>query len=136
MAGLIAIIEDEPELQALYRLALASRGHSIAFVSADADEAVDMYASREKKPDLVIIDRRLNGSSGIDAAFRIAGMDPGARILFATADADLCFAAGVPGVAGVLQKPFLMGDLLAAIESALARDGAIRYPRRRTSTLV
>jgi DNA-binding NtrC family response regulator len=135
LAGIIAIVEDEPELQALYRLMLASRGYAIAFMSADADDAVKCYEECEKKPDLVIMDQQLYRSSGIDAAERIAAMDPGACILFATADADLCREARVPGVAGVLQKPFSMGDFFAAIERALVREESSHYPRRQVSSL-
>lgn len=114
---------------------LASKGYGIAFVSADADDAVDMYASCEKKPDLVIMDRRLKKSSGIDAACRIATMDPGARILFATADADSSLTDGVPGVVGVLQKPFSMIALLTSIERAIVRDDTGLYPRRQVPSL-
>lgn len=127
---MIAVVEDEPELQALYRLVLTTKGYAIAFISAEADDAVDRYARCEKKPDLVIMDRQLKRSSGIDAAWRIAAMDPGARILFATADADMCVAAGVPGVTGVLQKPFSMVALFAAIERSLIRDDTGPCPRR------
>jgi DNA-binding NarL/FixJ family response regulator len=109
---------------------LASKGYGIAFISADADDAVDSYASCKKKPDLVIMDRQLKKSSGIDAARRITTMDPGARILFATADADLCIAAMVPGVRGVLQKPFSTVALFAAIERALVREDLVPSPRR------
>jgi DNA-binding NtrC family response regulator len=130
LAGIIAVVEDEPELQALYRLMLASRGYAIAFMSADADDAVKCYEECHKKPDLVIMDQQLYRSSGIDAAGRIAAMDPGACILFATADADLCLEANVPGVAGVLQKPFSMGAFFAAVESALVREENSEYPRR------
>jgi CheY-like chemotaxis protein len=131
LACSIAVVEDEPELQALYRLVLASRGYAIAFVSANADDAVANYAHCEKKPDLVIMDRQLTRSSGIDAACRITALDPGARILFATADAEVCLAADIPGVTGVLQKPFSLATLFAAIESALVRDEAGHLPRRR-----
>jgi DNA-binding response OmpR family regulator len=134
LAGIIAIVEDEPELQALYRLMLASRGYEIAYVSADADDAVKCYRECGKKPDLVIMDQHLCRSSGIDAAGRIAAMDPGACILFATADAELCLAACVPGVAGVLQKPFSMDAFFAAIESALVREESSQYPRRPVSS--
>jgi DNA-binding NtrC family response regulator len=134
LAGTIAVVEDEPELQALYRLMLASRGYAIAFVSADADDAVKCYRECEKKPDLVIMDQQLCRSSGIDAAGRIAAMDPGACILFATADADLCRAACVPGVAGILQKPFSMGAFFTAIESALVREESSQYSRRQASS--
>lgn len=132
---MIAVVEDEPELQALYRLMLASKGYRIAFVSADADDAVHQYLSCEKKPDLVIMDRRLKSSSGDDAACRIAAMDPEARILFATADASQEFAASLPGVVGVLQKPFPMIALLTAIDKALMRDETGSYRRRQATSL-
>jgi len=131
LSGLIAIVEDEPELQALYRLMLSLKGYGIAYESANANDAVDRYANCAKKPDLVIMDRRLEGSSGVDAARRIVEMHPEARILFATADADQRLMAVLPGAVGVLQKPFLMGDLFQAIESALARDDNGIPPRHR-----
>ena len=119
MSGLIALVEDEPELQALYRLVLQSKGYSVAYVAANAEDAVDGYEHCGTKPDLVIMDRRLQGSSGVDAARRIVRMDPGARILFATADSD-AVPAGMPGVVGVLQKPFSMDTMIELIEGALA----------------
>ena len=123
MAGFIAIVEDEPELQALYRLMLAAKGYDVAYVSASANDAVDRYARCEKKPDLVIMDRRLDGSSGMDAARRILDMHPGARILFATAEADGDIPRGRPGIVGALQKPFSMEAMFLSIESALADGG-------------
>ena len=114
---------------------LASKGYAIAFVSANADDAVDRYLSCEKKPDLVIMDRRLKESSGVDAACRIVASDPGARFLFATADADRSLVNEVPGVVEVLQKPFAMVTLFTAIERELARDESSPYQRRQVSSL-
>jgi CheY-like chemotaxis protein len=119
LESLIAIVEDEPELQALYRILLRSRGYSVAYVSATADDAVCRYEDCTVKPDLVIMDRRLQGSSGEDAARRICEMHPEARILFATADADTDDLSARPGVVGVLQKPFSMEVMFTAIERAL-----------------
>jgi CheY-like chemotaxis protein len=99
---------------------LASKGYGIAYISANADDAVDLYARCARKPDLVIMDRRLDGSSGVDAARRILALNPEARILFATADADQDLLHGPPGFVGVLQKPFSMEAMFGAIERALA----------------
>jgi DNA-binding response OmpR family regulator len=129
LAGLIAVVEDEPELQILYRLVLTSRGYRIAYMSASADDAVNSYAQCPQKPDLVIMDQRLDDSSGIDAARRIVEMHPEARIMFATAEADQCLAAEIPGTTGVLQKPFSMSELFTAIERALTREES-GFPRR------
>jgi DNA-binding NtrC family response regulator len=114
---------------------LASKGFAIAFVSENADDAVDRYLGCEKKPDLVIMDRRLKESSGVDAACRIAASDPGARFLFATADADPGLVDTVPGVVEILQKPFAMVTLFTAIERGLSRDEGIPQQRRQASSL-
>jgi CheY-like chemotaxis protein len=122
LGGLIAVVEDEPELQALYRLVLKSKGYSVAYVSANAEDAVCKYEHCPVKPDLVIMDRRLENSSGEEAARRICRMHPDARILFATADADLGMLSSQPGVVGVLQKPFSMDTMFRAIEGAIGED--------------
>ena len=106
-------------MQAMYRLMLSAKGYDIAYISANADDAVDLYERSSKKPDLVIMDRRLEGSSGVDAALRILEHDPEARILFATADADHDLPEGSPGIVGVLLKPFSMEAMFRAIEEAL-----------------
>ncbi len=121
LGGLIAVVEDEPELQALYRLVLKSKGYSVAYVSGNAEDAVCKYEHCPVKPDLVIMDRRLHGSSGEEAARRICTMHPDARILFATADADQELSSQ-PGVVGVLQKPFSMDTMFRAIEGAIGDD--------------
>ena len=61
MGGLIAVVEDEPELQALYRLVLKSKGYRVAYVSADAEDAVCKYEHCPVKPDLVIMDEPTKG---------------------------------------------------------------------------
>lgn len=125
MRGLIAVVEDEPELQALYRLVLKTKGYSVAYVSANAEDAVCMYEHCPVKPDLVIMDRRLDNSSGEEAAQRICRMHPEARILFATADTDKDLSSQ-PNVVGVLQKPFSMDAMFRAIEGAIGNgDGRI-----------
>ena len=121
MHSVIAVVEDEPELQALYRLMLAAKGYGIAYMAANADDAVDRYARCATKPDLVIMDRRLDRSSGLEAARRILDMHPEARILFATAD-DSEGLRGPPGIVGILQKPFSMEAMFGAIERALASN--------------
>ncbi|OPY30397.1 MAG: two-component response regulator [Methanocella sp. PtaU1.Bin125] len=125
MGGLIAVVEDEPELQALYRLVLKSKGYRVAYVSADAEDAVCKYEHCPVKPDLVIMDRRLENSSGEEAAQRICRLHPGARILFATADTDHSQLSGQPNVVGVLQKPFSLDAMFRAIEGAIG-DGESR----------
>ena len=120
MVASIAIVEDEPELRSLYCLVLKSRGYSVSFAASGVEEAVKAYEASPEKPSLVIMDVRLVDGTGIDAAEKIALADPGARFLFATADADAICSLHVQGASGVLQKPFSLKDLLDSISRALS----------------
>jgi CheY-like chemotaxis protein len=121
LGGLIAVVEDETDLQTLYCLVLRSKGHKIAFVADTANGAVEEFQRCPSRPDLVIMDRRLAGSSGEDAARRIASLDPTVRILFATADGDISLLR-LPGVIGLLQKPFTIDVFMSAIDRAMSVD--------------
>ncbi len=78
-------------------------------------EAVEAY--RELKPDVVLMDWRLPGMSGLEATRAIMTEFPEARIIALTAfegEEDIHQAVDA-GVAGYLPKSVRRGDLIAAI---------------------
>ena len=120
MVASIAVVEDEPELRSLYCLVLKSRGYEVSFTASGVEEAVQAYESSLVKPALVIMDVRLTDGSGIDDAEKILSLYPGARFLFATADAEVLGGIVIPGGIMVLQKPFSLKDFLDSISKALS----------------
>lgn len=131
MVASIAVVEDEPELRSLYCLVLRSRGYEVSFIASGAEEAVRAYEASQVKPSLVLMDVRLGDGSGIDAAERILSSNPGARFLFATADADIVSELDVPGTIGVIQKPFPLKILIDTINKVLSSPcppSLHRYP--------
>ena len=68
MAKRILIVEDEPDLMAYFKLALARTGFELEMAS-NGHEAV--RRARELRPDLVLMDVMLPGITGIEACRRL-----------------------------------------------------------------
>jgi DNA-binding NtrC family response regulator len=51
----IAIIDNEPNLAQLYESALASRGHTVAFVASNCSEAYEKLKAMDKRPDVIVV---------------------------------------------------------------------------------
>jgi DNA-binding NarL/FixJ family response regulator len=95
--------------------------------AADGDEAVRMAA--ESRPDIVPMDIKMPGMSGIQATRKILERDPDAGVLVLTMleDDDSVFAAMRAGASGYLQKVAHQGEVLRAIR-AVANGEAIFGP--------
>ena len=51
----IALIDNEPNLAKLYEDALASRGHTVAFVVDSCTEAYQKLKTMEQLPDMIVV---------------------------------------------------------------------------------
>lgn len=116
----ILIVEDEWFVATQIESCLADAGFEIAGTAADAATAIAL-AERER-PDLVLMDIRLEGAmDGIAAAREIADRFQ-IHSLFISAHTDESTVnrtlAAQP--AGWLPKPFTEGELLQAVAAALA----------------
>lgn len=77
------IIEDEQDILLLYKDYLINKGHQVLVTSTSASEVLSDYAKVE--PDIAIIDYRLPGKDGLEAAIQIYSRYPTAAILLVTA---------------------------------------------------
>jgi DNA-binding NarL/FixJ family response regulator len=84
------------------------------------DEAVELVA--RLLPDVVLLDLRLPGLSGIDAARQIAKLSPATRVLVLTAydEEDYVLEALQAGAAGYLLKTAPSNELLEAVRAVAA----------------
>jgi response regulator NasT len=88
--------------------------------AASAAEALEQF--RERQPDLVLVDVRLNGGDGIDLAAQCLKIRRVPMIVIsAYSDAELIKRAGEAGVFGYLVKPVEQGQLAAQLEVAVRR---------------
>ncbi|MCS7201212.1 MAG: response regulator [Dictyoglomus sp.] len=116
----VLIAEDEPIVRMDLRELLESQGYQVIGEASDGRSAVSI--ARREKPDVVIMDIRMPGMDGIEAA-KILTEEEIAPVIFLTAysDKELVEKAKEVGIVAYLVKPFKETDLFPAIEIAIAR---------------
>ena len=121
----LIIADDESLVRTDLREALTELGYLVVGEVGDGQSAVNM--ARELEPDVVVMDIKMPGLDGIDAA-RILTQEKIAPVVLLTAysQSDLIERATDAGVVGYLVKPFRETDLPPAIELAKARFGEFR----------
>jgi AmiR/NasT family two-component response regulator len=121
----LIIADDESLVRTDLREALTELGYLVVGEVGDGQSAVNM--ARELEPDVVVMDIKMPGLDGIDAA-RILTREKIAPVVLLTAysQSDLIERATEAGVVGYLVKPFRETDLPPAIELAKARFGEFR----------
>lgn len=119
MTTRILIVEDEAITALDLKRELIALGYEVAGTAANATDAVS--AATRLKPDLVLMDIRLDGSvDGITAASAIRGNDD-LPVVFLTAHADEATLDRALTAApfGYVLKPFQVRELKVSIEVAL-----------------
>ena len=121
----IVIGDDESIFRIDVREMLSNLGYLVIGEVGEGRSAVNL--ARELRPDLVIMDIKMPGMDGIDAA-KILTEEKIAPVLLLTAysQKELVSRARQAGVVGYLVKPFRESDLSPAIEVALARFAEFR----------
>jgi DNA-binding NtrC family response regulator len=109
----ILIIEDEVDLAEIYKTALTAADHEIVGIFATPPLAM---APGTPMPDLILLDERLQGLSGSRFIGDLKKRFPGARIVMATADAEVAIAAESLGAIEGKLKPFSMRHLVENID--------------------
>jgi DNA-binding response OmpR family regulator len=117
----ILIAEDEESLANLYNLVLKKYGHEILAIVPSGNELVEIFKKSDPKPDLVILDHRLEKMSGIEALVALLKIDPRAKIIFASADDSIMEDAISSGAIDYIGKPFSMQELVEVVNSCLSQ---------------
>jgi len=120
----VVIAEDEAIIRLDLREILEEEGYEVVAETGRGDEAVQLV--KEHRPDVVILDIRMPGTDGLEAAKEIAG-ERLAAVLMLTAfsQRDLIEQARDAGALAYLVKPFDRNDLVPQIEVALGRHREI-----------
>ncbi len=123
------LLVDDHEVVRLGIKALLSNypGFEVVAEASSADEAIS--EAKKYKPDVVIMDIRLPGKSGIEATREIVDTLPETKVIILTsfAEDDLLFDAINAGAYGYILKQIGSDDLINALE-AIGRGEALLDP--------
>ena len=125
----VLIVDDHPIMR-VGIAAMISKCNEMKVVgfAGSGEEAVEKYA--KLRPDIVLLDLRLPGISGVEALQTITQGDPGARIIILTTyegDEDIHRAMGA-GAKGYLAKGLAPETLIAAIRKVHAGGSYVPTP--------
>lgn len=121
----VIIADDESLVRTDLREALTELGYLVVGEVGDGQSAVNI--ARELDPDVVVMDIKMPGMDGIEAA-QVLTQEKIAPVVLLTAysQKELIDRAKEAGVVGYLVKPFRETDLAPAIELAIARFAEFR----------
>ena len=116
----IAVVDDDPGQRQLLTNALQRAGYEVASAE-DGPQALEVAP----QTDLVLLDVRLPGMSGLEVLERLKRDHPALPIILLTAFIDVRDAVNAikTGALDYLEKPVDLDELIAAVDDALAQDG-------------
>jgi len=120
MSERILLVEDEMLIGTMVRINLEMEGYEVDWIR-DGQEASEVVASGSH--DLLILDIRLPGRSGLDlvADARAAGVASPILVLTALAGVETKVRGLERGADDYLTKPFDVAELLARVKALLRR---------------
>lgn len=121
----VLLAEDQPEMRSLLRSALARDGYEV--IEAEDGPAViraiisGLVEERARAPDLIITDVRMPGFTGLEVLARLRREKWLTPVILITAFGDEALHAEAArlGATRVLDKPFELEDLRAAVRELL-----------------
>jgi response regulator NasT len=116
----VVIAEDEAIIRLDLKETLEEEGYEVVGETGRGDKAVDLV--REHRPDLAILDIKMPGIDGLEAARHITkDRICGVLVLTAFSQREVIEEARDAGALAYLVKPFQKSDLIPAIEVAIGR---------------
>jgi len=122
----VVIAEDEAIIRLDLRETLEEEGYEVVGETGRGDQAVELV--RSLRPDLAILDIKMPGMDGLEAAREIsAERICGVLMLTAFSQREVIEQARDAGALAYLLKPFQKSDLIPAIEVAIGRFRELQH---------
>jgi DNA-binding NtrC family response regulator len=123
--GTILIVDDDLQLRQSFAKLLLDEGHTV-LMAANGEAALAMV--RLNPPEMVVMDIRMPGMSGLEAFQAMHAMDPKLPVIIMTAfgTTETAIEATKRGAYDYILKPFDIPDILAIITQALEAGRIMR----------
>ena len=122
----IVLVDDHEVVRLGLKVLLEQNDHfEVVGEANNAKEAVEIAG--KLRPDIVLMDIRLPGASGIDACEEITQLYPEVRVVMLTsyAEDEMLFSAIRAGASGYLLKQINSDDLIRSLESVRRGDALL-----------
>jgi DNA-binding NtrC family response regulator len=131
-SGHVLVVDDDEQIQAFLAEALGGQGYGVT-TCCSAEDALDVL--RAGRLDLVLLDVRLPGISGLVAIEAILKIDPHLPIIVMTGygSRDGALEAVRRGAHDYFPKPFDLGELVVVIRRAVEKRALLDEIDRRRS---
>ena len=131
----VLVIDDDKDLRYSLRRALAGLGHTV--IEADSGETGVVAAKREQ-PDVILLDNRMGGMTGIETLQMLRGAQPQAMVILMTAfgTTQTAIEAMKFGAYDYVMKPFDQAKLITLVDKALSARRDLAAATKSTRTLV
>lgn len=110
----IITVDDDRIVAISLKTILEAKGIEVAAIGGSGAEAIELY--RQHKPDVLLMDIRMDGMTGIEAAEKILAEDKSAKILFLTTFFDDEYIVKAIGIGA---KGYILKQDYDGIEEAL-----------------
>ena len=110
----VLVVEDQEGVLQFVTEVLQQNGY-LVLKAEDGQEGLEHYEAYGERIDLLLTDVLMPRLSGVELVERVRAIDPGQRVLYMSATADVRTLGGQP----FLPKPLSADSLLAAVDGAL-----------------
>ncbi|MGQ0522339.1 MAG: ANTAR domain-containing response regulator [Betaproteobacteria bacterium] len=129
----ILIVDDDRLVLASLARGLRAAGYEIVEAAGGEDA---LTAVEQTHPDLVLLDMRMPGMSGLDVAAALSAKGVPFLFLSAYGDEETVAQAAQQGAMGYLVKPLDVPQIVPSLETALARAAEMGMLRESEAKLV
>jgi two-component system nitrogen regulation response regulator GlnG len=118
-ASTVLVIDDDNDLRYSLKRVLSTRQYEV-LEAASGEEGLKM--AEKHSPNVILLDNRMGGMSGMEALQHLRGINPNAMIILMTAygTTQTTIEAMKFGAFDYIMKPFDLKKILALTESAMA----------------
>jgi DNA-binding NarL/FixJ family response regulator len=120
----VVIVDDEQLIRAALAQALTVSGVQLVGEAADGEQAIEIVV--DVRPDVVLMDLRLPGISGVEAIERLGLLAPASRVLVLTrSEQNRVVEAIIAGASGYILKSAPPPAIISAIKATAAGESVL-----------